>query len=181
MLPYFYKLRHKILLTQEKDKAAAIALTRLEKFWMHGNSKYGDSGNNILYGKFVQDIEFISFISKNTCVSHYPIVIMHTPNSHITRHRDIPNNRDTVLTIPIYPNQNYAPTLYFKDSIQIEPEAICDHSDEMPSFMNTTELHEVRNSDSYRLNIQLCFTKKIEEIVELYESGKLFKDELYSR
>lgn len=181
MLPYYFKLSHRLILEHEKTFVSDIALKRLDKFFMHNTKKYGSSGNNILWKQDIEDINVINYVKNNTLLPHWALIIMHTPNAHVTRHRDIPNDRDTILTIPIYPSENYAPTLYFRDSAQIEPEAICNHSDKMPSFMNTNEPHEVRNGDTYRLNIQLCFKQNIYEIVEIYNQGKLFSEEILNR
>jgi hypothetical protein len=88
----------------------------------------------------------------------YNFFIKQEPNTKVKKHIDNPKwKRNTVILIPLFWHQDYAPA-YYIDGVKV--------THETPIFFNTQLEHYVNNNDYNRYNFQICFEEPIEEVVD---------------
>jgi hypothetical protein len=183
MEPYFYKLKQDIVSKDLKDYIIDFTFNNLDKFISYKGKKVNyEDGNNFYLGSALQDSKEINKIIQSCSLDCFPVIMLHKPNTKVIKHIDDPNRRNCVLSIPLYPRLSYPPTWFwkeegnfvewqFKDS---ELLATCNFDDMFPAFLNTQEIHSLKTLDSYRINLQFCFTEPFEIVVEKYKKNKLF-------
>jgi hypothetical protein len=183
MEPYFYKIEKDILTTELKDFIVEKSLDNKNRFIPYRSRahKYVD-GNNFYFGSLITQHPEIIKVVASCSIKCYPVILLHKPNTRVIKHVDDPNKRNCVLSIPLYPKENYSPTWFWeKEGSSIDWKdkplkllATCNFANMQPAFLNTQIVHSLDTFDSYRLNFQLCFNDPFEKVVELYKQNKLF-------
>jgi len=183
MEPYFYKLKQDIFSKDLKDYIVNFTFNNLDKFISYKGKKVNyEDGNNFYLGSALQDSSEITEVIRSCNLDCFPVIMMHKPNTKVIKHVDDPNGRNCVLSTPLYPNESYSPTWFWKGEgtfvewqfKDLELLATCEFDDMMPAFLNTQKIHSLKTLDSYRINLQLCFKESFEVVVEKYKNNNLF-------
>jgi hypothetical protein len=177
MSPYFLNLNERIVDDELSLILLDIANKNVESFRDYRGGMNNDyDGNSTFSLKNITPIPKIQEL-KNSCIlNFYPILFMHRPNIIVKKHRDDPNKRNCVLVTPLAPKENYAPTNFFQNFNDEEPVATCDFSNFNSVFLNTQQIHYLKNYDVYRFNVQFCFNESFEVVTDLYQKGQLFNN-----
>jgi len=175
MFPFFYELKKDIFSDNLKKYISKITFGKMKQFYDYG-SRANDQpdGNRIYFGPLLDDHDEIKAVVDSCVLDCLPVIILHYPNIEVIKHSDDGNNRSCVISTPIYPSDNYAPTLFWKELTDQDP-IVCDYPDRKPVLLNTKKVHSLKTKDSMRINFQLSFSADFEEVVQLYETNSLFK------
>jgi hypothetical protein len=184
MNPYYYDIEEDIFSEDLKQYVIKNSLANTDKFIAYAGAlnKLID-GNNFYFGNMISQHPEIIKVVNSCTLKCYPVVLLHKPNAKILKHVDDPNKRNCVLITPLYPNENYTPTWFWKkeggfldwQKNELELMATCSFPNMKPAFLNTQQVHSLETSDSYRINLQLCFDDPFEAVVSKYIAGELFK------
>lgn len=176
MIPYFYKL-DKPVFSQETVKGVSdFVLANLDKFqaYYYDDGKTPD-GNNFYAYQALLDFPEIHNFRENSVLKCFPMVVLHKPNTSVIRHTDDPNKRNTVILTSIFPEADYAPTFFWKNSTDDEPVATLKINSGDSVIFNTQQFHSLVNVDTYRFNLQMCFDEDFDTVLKLYQTDNLFK------
>lgn len=185
MLPYFYQFKTHILNEEDCDSLRKLSESNVEKYW--GYTSTADripnvADNNTILGPNKMQ-GFRDIVTPNVkkllttlSIGGYPAFIRHAPGAEVITHvDDLQNKRLTVLSIPLWPRENYPPT-YFRDEKKGPPVATAIFEDNKPCLLNTRVWHDLVNtSDVHRLNFQICFSLPIREVAAMVENNTLWK------
>ena len=190
MIPYFYKLQSTLISEELGDKVVKIALDNLDKFVSYKGQKTGkEDNNNYYFGPLLSQEPEIQRLVDSCTLECFPIIMLHRPNITVIKHVDNPNRRNTVLSIPLFPKGGYSPTWFWKpkepfekwslfeklEEIELELVATVEFTDNMPVLLNTQKVHSLDNlTDSFRVQIQLCFSDSFEAVYEKLRTNTLF-------
>jgi hypothetical protein len=190
MIPYFYKLQSTLISEELGDKVVKLALDNLDKFVSYKGQKTGiEDNNNYYFGPLLSQEPEIQRLVGSCTLECFPIIMLHRPNIKVIRHVDNPNRRNTVLSIPLFPKGSYSPTWFWKpkesfekwslfeklEEIELELVATVDFTDNMPVLLNTQKVHSLDNlTESFRVQIQLCFGDSFEAVYEKLRTNTLF-------
>lgn len=174
MLPYFYKLKTRLISDELSTYLTSISLDNIDKFTAHITESGEYDGNNYLYSERLQNISEIKTLKEKCYLDFYCILYMHLPNTSVVIHKDNPKYRKSNIIHPLYPLENYSPTQFYEDSHNII--STCNFDDRLPVILNLNKLHSLKNNESYRINLQFSFAEDFETVVNLYKENKLFKD-----
>jgi hypothetical protein len=177
MLPYFYNLNKKIISKELIDKIRQTVFDNVDKFTAFSHRPNEYDGNNYITGETLYSlIPEVLDLKKSFNLNTWAMLVMHKPNTEVIKHKDKKVGRDTVLMMPIHPITNYSSTNFWnqdKDNLI----TVCEFTDNNSVFFNTQEIHSLHNNnDEYRINLQMCFEEDIQTVVDMYEAGKLFKN-----
>ena len=153
----FTKINRQILTTGHKQTLVNFCLSNLDLFVKYPSRKYPGqfSGNDFIWPeKMSPEIQEICLDSLKIFDTPFRYGLgKQDPGRQVLRHTDL---RKAVVIIPLHPDNNFAPTFYWKDEESSEPIAQCDYEDMLPSLLNPLVLHSVDNNTSqYRLALQL--------------------------
>jgi hypothetical protein len=190
MHPYFQNLKKQLFSQEEKDFLRDFFSKNQTDFFQYQTEGGEHDGNMVHYSKSSVDLPPVKRVLKDMTLQPTVVVgLMHKPNIKVIRHRDENDLRRTVIICPLSPDPSlYAPTHFYElkegvtkltfvdAAIDTEWAATCNWEDGIPAIVNTKTFHDLVNNGSYRYNIQFCFKETFEEIVDLYNTGKLFAD-----
>ena len=180
MLPYYLNLNKRLISDELTETLSEIAKNHIDDFIDYKSQVTGKKdGNSFLSAFRHADLFNYSEIEelKNSCtLKFFPLFIMHRPSTTVDIHVDDPNGRNCVIITPLFPKENYAPTRFWEKKDKTEPVAVCNFDNFNSTLVNTQQYHDLKNFDSYRINLQFCFTEPMEEVAHLYETGQLFKN-----
>jgi len=171
MEPYFLKIKDNLISKSCKNIIIQLALENQDRFKAYKMKNGHYDGNNFFRLEEYLDTELIS-LKKQCSLEFYYMIIMHKPYHKVIKHRDGPFGRNCVLSIPLLPTFNYPPTNFYDINEAFVGQ--CDFVEFNPAFLNTQQIHDLINQENMRLNLQLCFDKPFEEVVNLYKNKKLF-------
>ena len=179
MLPYYLNLNKRLISDELSEILSETAKNHIDEFRDYKSQNFGvTDGNSYIAGprhaEFFNHNE-IKELKKVCTLNFFPIFMMQKPNTVVKIHADDPNGRNCVIITPLFPKVNYVPT-YFWEKDKTEPVAVCHFDNFNSTLVNTQILHNLENIDSYRINLQFCFTEPMEEVAQLYETGQLFKN-----
>jgi len=182
MLPFYYLNLNKRLISD------ALSETLLEIVHQHINDFIdykGQEGGKKDVNSFISLFRHadlfkhneIEELKKFCTLNFFLTFVMHRPNTIVDIHIDDTNGINCVIITPLFPNVNYVPT-YFWERGKIEPVAVCHFDNFNSTSVNTQHYHNLENNDTYRFNLQFCFTEPMEVVAALYQKGELFKNTL---
>jgi len=175
MLPYFFNLNKRIIDDETCLELLDITYENIKAFQDYRDQRDDKiDGNSFYYSKNVTSVPKIQDLKKSCKLNFYPVLLMHKPNIIVKKHKDDPNKRNCVLSTPLTPKENYAHTLFWSSRESKDPVAVCDFSNFNSVFLNTQELHSIKNYNVYRVNLQFCFDEPFEVVTDLYQNGQLF-------
>jgi len=175
MLPYFLNLNERIIDDETCSLLLEIANKNIESFKVYRGKINGELDGNASYSsEEVASISKIQNLKKSCKLDFYPLIMMHRPNIIVKKHKDDPNKRNCVMVTPLSPKENYAPTAFFKCHYAEDSVAICEFLNFNSVFLNTQQIHSLKNYDDYRFNLQFCFNESFEIVTDLYQKGQLF-------
>jgi hypothetical protein len=173
---YFYQLDTPILKEEEKDELVELTLLHKNNFKAYASMKTGTIDGNQswryynLFGK-----SFITRLTENCNLSCIPLFIRHQPGVEVIRHIDDPNNRNTVLSIPLTPKVGYPPTYFFASREETDPVEIASFPNLNACLLNTQKLHSLVNTaTTLRINFQLCFNEPFDQVRKMIINKTLF-------
>ena len=181
MLPYYLNLNKRLISDELSETLLEIAKNHINDFTDYKGQATGIADGNSYIAPFrhaslFNHNEIQEF--KNSCIlKFFPVFMMHRPNVKVDIHADDPNGRNCVIITPLFPKTNYVPTRFWEKD-KTEPVAICHFDNFNSTLVNTQIHHDLENIDSYRFNLQFCFTEPMEEVAHLYQTGQLFKNKL---
>ena len=184
MLPYFYQFKNHILNEEDCESLRKLSEANVEKYWGYtsvadGVPNVADNntilGPNKMHGFYEILTDNVKKLLETLSIEGYPAFIRHAPGSKVITHvDDIRNKRLTVLSIPLWPQENYPPT-YFRNEKKGPPIATATFENNNPCLLNTRVWHDLINtSNVYRLNFQICFSLPIREVAYLVENNTLW-------
>mgnify|MGYP006919730598 CR=1 FL=1 len=184
MVPYFYQFKEHILNEEDCKSLRILAELNVEKFWDYFSEKGNiRDGNGILGPRKMEGWHKtvspgVKRLFTNIKLQAWPAFIRHAPGSAVVTHvDDVVNKRLTVLSIPLWPVDNYPPT-YFRDEKAGPVVATATFEDMRPCLLNTRRWHDLVNTSStHRLNFQLCFDEPIRVVAEMVENNTLWKSD----
>lgn len=189
MSPYFYQFVHDLLSEKSRDLLRNLADENNDLFFQYQSATTGTIDNNCYLTvrtlpEFTKEKYSEIFDLLDSCVlANYPIIMMHFPGIHVPMHRDDPNRRNCVISIPIQPVKGYSPTHFYKlkseqsHAINRQPIASAEFINGYPCLLNTQELHGLTNQSSQkRYNFQICFHESWEVVYNLVLENKLFTE-----
>lgn len=185
MIPYFYTIKEDLFDDSFKNSLITESMSTLDQFVGYASILTREpDGNNF---KHIRNNTIITEFVKTINLDCFAVMIMHKPNTVLRKHVDDPNRRNCVLSIPLYPKKEYPATLFYQrdDKFHDRPSkdskvvATCHFHNMKPTFLNTTQVHNLTTKDSVRLNLQFCFNEKFENVVELYKTNNFFKNDMY--
>lgn len=171
MLPYFLKLKNRLISDQLSEMLIDISLNNVDKFTEHIADTGITDGNNYLHSEKLELIPEIKTLKDCCSLDFYTIIYMHKPNSKVIKHIDNPKYRRSNIIHPLFPKKNYASTYFWEGDDQI---AVCEFTDNLPVILNLDKYHSLDNFNTYRINLQFSFKEDFETLVNLYQSNKLF-------
>jgi hypothetical protein len=184
MIPYFYNLQAPLISEELGDKIVKIAMSNLDKFVSYKGQRTGKSDNNNYYfGSLLTSEPEIQKLVCSCTLKCFPIIMLHYPNVKVIRHVDNPNKRNTVLVVPLFPKGSYSPTWFWQpkgpfdqwEEEELEPVATVEFTDNIPVLLNTQKPHSLENTtDSYRVQLQLCFEDSFADVYEKLRTHTLF-------
>jgi hypothetical protein len=178
MLPYYLNLNKRLISDDLSETLLEIAKNHIDDFIDYKGQSTGIlDGNSFLSSFRHADLFNHSEIEelKNSCtLKFFTLFMMHRPNTIVKIHADDPNGRNCIIITPLFPKINYVPTRFWEKDKK-DPVAVCHFDNFNSTLVNTQVLHDLKNIDSYRINLQFCFTESMEEVAHLYETGQLFK------
>jgi hypothetical protein len=188
MLPYFYQFKNHILNEEDCHSLRTLADLNVEKFWDYYSSNEHNEGNkrdgNGILGPRKMEGWYkivtpgVKRLFTNITLQTWPAFIRHAPGASVITHvDDVVNKRLTVLSIPLWPVDNYPPT-YFRNEKHGPAVATATFTGMMPCLLNTRCWHDLVNTSStHRLNFQLCFDEPIRVVAEKVENNTLWKSD----
>lgn len=160
--PYFYNLSRHILSETVRKDLAALALENVDqikpgapKDWRRITQP---SGNDFL--KITQAPEPVKQIVENirSQIIHpfYTLTLAkQEPGKEVLRHTDL---RQAIIINPLYPIEDFEPTMFWADYDSQEPLATCHYPNGLPSLLNPRHIHNIHNrKPTYRLAFQIEF------------------------
>jgi hypothetical protein len=184
MIPYFYKLQAPLISKELGEKIVKIALDNLDKFVSYKGQRTGKfDNNNYYYGPLINDELEIQKLVTSCTLKCFPIMMVHYPHVKVIRHIDNPNKRNTVIAMPLFPEDSYSPTWFWQpkgpfeqwEEEELEPVATVEFTENIPVLLNTQEVHSLENpTDSFRVQLQLCFENSFSDVYEKLRTNTLF-------
>jgi hypothetical protein len=179
MLPYYLNLNKRLISDELSETLLEIAKIHIDEFRDYKGQASGLTDGTSYIAPFRHADLFnhieIEELKKVCTLNFFPIFMMQKPNTVVKIHADDPNGRNCVIITPLFPKVNYVPTCFWEKG-KTEPVAVCHFDNFNSTLVNTQILHNLENIDSYRINLQFCFTEPMEEVAQLYETGQLFKN-----
>jgi hypothetical protein len=181
MLPYYLNLNKRLISDELSETLLEIAQQHIDDFTDYKGQLTGLKDGNSYIASFRHPELFnhseIEDLKKSCTLDFFPACMMHRPNTKVDIHSDDPNGRNCVIITPLFPKVNYVPTRFWSNT-NSKPTlvAVCDFSDFNSVLVNTQIHHDLENIDSYRFNLQFCFSEPMEMVAQLYQTGKLFKN-----
>lgn len=178
---FFHNLNVDILTPEFKLEILTFSKKNLDKFNAY-KSMYTrlPDGNNYYKGTFLDLHSEIKNLKHRISLKFFPIIMLHYPNTTVKKHVDDPNKRNCLLSCPIYPKFNYAPTFFYTNPKNIldiansELAAIANFDKGYPVLLNTQEVHGLWSGNDFRINLQLCFEERFDIV-----KGKIITDKFY--
>ena len=178
MLPYYLNLNKRLISDELSEILLEIAHQYIDDFTDYKGQASGLTDGTSYIAPFRHADLFnhieIEELKKVCTLNFFPIFMMQKPNTVVKIHADDPNGRNCVIITPLFPKENYVPTCFW-EKYKTEPVAVCNFDNFNSALVNTQIRHNLKNIDSYRINLQFCFTEPMEEVAHLYETGQLFK------
>ena len=179
MLPYYLNLNKRLVSDKLSETLLEIAKIHIDEFRDYKGQESGTTDGTSYIAPFRHSELFnhseIEELKKSSTLNFFPIFMMQRPNTVVKIHADDPNGRNCVIITPLFPKVNYVPTRFWEKD-KTEPIAVCHFDNFNSTLVNTQIHHDLKNIDSYRINLQFCFTEPMEEVAHLYETGQLFKN-----
>ena len=179
MLPYYLNLNKRLISDELSETLLEIAKNHIYEFRDYTGQSTGSTDGTSYISPFRHANLFnhseIEELKKVCTLNFFPIFMMQKPNTVVKIHADDPNGRNCVIITPLFPKVNYVPTRFWEKD-KSEPVAVCHFDNFNSTLVNTQAYHDLKNIDSYRINLQFCFTEPMKEVAQLYETGKLFKN-----
>jgi hypothetical protein len=181
MLPYYLNLNKRLISDKLSETLLEIAKNHIDEFTDYKGHRTGLPDGTSYIAPFRHADLFnhseIEELKKSSTLDFFPVFMMQRPNTTVTIHADDPNGRNCVIITPLFPRENYVPTLFWEKG-KTEPVAVCYFDNFNSALLNTQKYHNLKNIDSYRINLQLCFAEPMEKVAHLYETGQLFKNSI---
>jgi hypothetical protein len=181
MLPYFHKLSAQLLSDVAKSHMANLAMENFPSFkhvTFHKDFKDHQRG---LYYTMDSNVftypEVKTLIDSCTVTPDIIFIMLTPPNYEVGPHCDEYSKRNTVLSIPLYPVNKFACTNFYTNFTSSTPHCTVTYEEGLPVLLNTNKIHGLPHTDEFRITLQLGFERQIEELAELWDSGKLFKSQ----
>ena len=178
MLPYYLNLNKRFISDELSETLLEIAKQHIDQFRDYTGQSNGLKDGTSYISPFRHADLFnhseIEELKKSSTLNFFPIFMMQKPNTKVKIHADDPNGRNCVIITPLFPKENYVPTRFWEKG-KTEPVAVCHFDNFNSTLVNTQRYHDLINIDSYRINLQFCFTESMEEVTHLYQTGQLFK------
>lgn len=172
---FFHKLECKILSENQEYEIEKFSFLHLDKFIAYRSKASSlQDGNYFLTGQILYSNQAIRDTILKIKIPCTPAILMHKPNTKVFRHIDEPKNRSCSIINPIYPKENFTPTVFYK-SLNDTVGYNCNFTDRMPSLINTREFHELETGSDYRINFQLSFSQDFATILGMIKDNTLFK------
>lgn len=182
MLPYFYQFETELLNRTGRDSLIAFANKHQNTFEEYQTlGKDQTDNNNFLRPKLMPTLRAdtdptVSELMNSISLPHYPMLVMHRPGDTVPRHIDDQNYRNTVLSIPLAPQNDYPPTYYWESLYATTPIAVVQFINSNPCILNTQRIHSLKNTaDVHRYNFQICFNVPINVVMQQITNGTFFK------
>jgi hypothetical protein len=99
------------------------------------------------------------------------------PNAKLGIHKDSrADKRQCGIMLPLYPDNNYAPTLIYPNCPS-DKTAVKMTADDCPALWNIQEFHDVENNDNIRFNFQIYFglPYTFDVVSKMIDNGTFFK------
>jgi hypothetical protein len=178
MLPYYLNLNKRLISDDLSQSLIKIAKHHIDDFTDYKSQETGLKDGNSYIAPFSHSELFnhseIKELTNSCMLKFFTIFMMHRPNTIVDIHVDDPNGRNCVIITPLFPKVNYVPTRFWGKN-KTDLLSVCHFDNFNSTLVNTQIYHDLENIDSYRFNLQFCFTEPIEEVAHLYETGQLFK------
>jgi hypothetical protein len=184
MHPYFQNLDRQLFTEEEKLSLVLFFSNNHGNFYQYKNNLGELDDNNVHYSISNLHLPPVARVLIELNIRPTAVVgLMHKPNIKLIRHKDEKDMRRTVIICPLSPAPGlYTPTHFYKlkegctRARDTEWAAACTFDNGVPAIVNTRQFHDLTNNDSYRYNLQFCFSQSFEEITGLYLEGRLFRD-----
>lgn len=175
MIPYFYQLDTPILTQEEKHDLIELASLHNNDFKSYVSANGVVDGNQIWRDVDLYEKAFIKRLVENCSLPCVPVLVRHQPGAKVLKHIDDPNKRNTVLSMPLTPKEEYSPTYFFSNQQDSRPVAIARFTNLNACLLNTQQVHGLINQSSQiRINLQLMFNDSFDEVHRLIIDKQLF-------
>ena len=174
MDPYYYNIPNNIFSVEFKKYIQKFSMDNLDNFTTHRNRKNIPDGNRYYYSEIFKRHLEVQYLMQCSTIPFYMIIMLHNPNTTVVKHVDGQSRRSAVIMEPVCPIENYPPTWFWGGEQWETLQATADFSDMKPKLVNTQQPHNLETHDTYRINVQLCFSEPYEVVKELLENNILF-------
>ena len=192
MRPYFQKINELTFTEGTRSKLADHILKHKDNFAYTGTKpdKYGKTDWNWYCPRDIIPTELMDEVGKKFLVDVHYEILGQTPFTIGKIHVDQKNPfvpRVSVISIPVYPLDihSFGPTKFWTlesgeysdyDNAEFKLQETINYTDHTAVIFNLLEYHNATNeTNDYRFHCQFSTDIPFNEIVELYDKGKLFK------
>lgn len=173
MIPYYFDLGRRIISDEISSTLIDLFHAYREDFVQYKtHSGRVHDGNNFIRGHHLKNNLKIQDLIDSVLLPCYPVLMMHQPNTEISRHVDDPNKRNSIIITPLLPESGFPPTRFYQNDSLI---AECNFEKNNSYLVNTQVYHDLKTNDEYRLNFQLSFNESFDKVLDLFLKNQLFK------
>jgi hypothetical protein len=171
MLPYYWRFPRTLISTADAIESENIILNSLHKF----SPVPRDLNKNIYFSEpIISDLPVVDKLKSALIYQNVGYVaIMNPPGCSTPRHIDH-ISRSTLIYIPLFPRTGYTRTLYYDDETTDLLATTTEYNDMMPVLMNTQIYHAIEYTLVRRVSLQINICLPIEQVVEMWNTNKLF-------